>query len=448
MNIYITFTLAVTALATPLAATGQVTEVPLTLAEAEQAALDGNRSLAAAEARADAADLGAESRGGFLMPSLQATAGVVRTDDPVGVFGTKLRQRAFTEADFDIVALNDPDAVTDWTAGLGARWDIAQFDRWAERDAGRAESRAARAAFDRTREGATFRTRLLYVAALRAASALDALEAAEASAEATLERVDLRVEQGRGTNADRLQAEAALSGLRARVLRARANLANAREELGSHLGWPADRLPVPSEGADVLNAYQPPDAIGHEQLLARADLAAGRAGVEAAEAHAGVVSARRLPKLEAFGHLSGHTPGFGDGLEWNWTAGVQLSLPIFTGFSLSRGAAAAEAQARALSLEQRQRELEAASEVSAARRSVEASRAALEAARTAAAAADEAARLLQRRYEEGVATVADLLQAEAWATELATGVVDAEANLSMALATLAFAQGQQAGPQS
>ena len=66
-------------------------------------------------------------------------------------------------------------------------------------------------------------------------------------------------------------------------------------------------------------------------------------------------------------------------------------------------------------------------------------------ARNAADAADEAVRLLRRRYEEGMATVADLLQAEAVAASLTTGVVDAEANLSVALAALDFVLGSGAG---
>ena len=146
MNIRIII-LTATLAAAPLAGQG-ATDVPLTLREAVAAALDGNRGLAAAGARADAAALGARASEGFLFPSVQATAGAMRTNDPVGVFGTKLRQRRFAAEDFDIAALNDPDAVSDWTAGVGAQWDIAQPYRWVERDAGVARSRAAAAALD------------------------------------------------------------------------------------------------------------------------------------------------------------------------------------------------------------------------------------------------------------------------------------------------------------
>jgi len=425
----------------PGAVLGQGTvEVPLTVQEAVDAALEGNRGLAAARERADAAQLGARAGEGFLYPALQATAGAVRTDDPVGVFGTKLRQRSFTQADFDIAALNDPDAVTDWTAGVGVQWELGQYHRWVERDAGQARSRAASAALDRTREGTVFRTRALYVEAVRADAYLQAMESSLASARETRERVARRVEQGMGTQADLLQAEAAVAGIEARVAHARASVMDAREALGSWLGWPADQVPVPVQGADILGAGATPD-VDEGTLDGRADLVAGRAQVEAAEADARAVTARRLPGLQAFGMLSTHAPGIADGRESNWTVGVQLSVPLFTGFSLTRGAEAARAQARALSLEQSQREAEARTEVRSARRGVEAARGALEAARAAREAADEAVRLLRRRYEEGMATVADLLQAEAQATALDTGVVDAEADLSMALAALDFVAG-------
>lgn len=414
--------------------------VPLTLEEAVAEALAGNRGLAAAQARAEAASLAADAGDGFLWPSVQATAGAMRTDDPVGVFGTRLRQGRFTQADFDIGALNDPDALTDWTAGVGAQWDIARLDRWVERDAGEADRRAASAALDRTREGTVYRTRALYIGAVRAAAALEALETARTSAEATLSRVRRRVEEGMGTQADVLQAEAAVAGIQAGVEHARAGVADAREQLAAWLGWPADRIPVPAEGADILVGLTAPGT-ATTALDQRADLVAGRAGVEAAQARARAVEARRLPGLQAFGQLSTHAPGIADSRETNWTVGVQLSVPVFTGFSLTRGADAAQAQARAMELEQAQREREAETEVRSARRGVEAARAALGSARSAGTAADEAVRLLRRRYEEGMATVADLLQAEAHAARLRNGVVDAEANLALALAALDFVLG-------
>jgi outer membrane protein TolC len=415
----------------------------LTLAEAEALALEGNRTLAAAEERAQAAALGAESADGFLFPSVQATAGALRTNDPVGVFGTKLRQRRFQPSDFDIAALNDPDAVSDWTAGIGARWEIARLDRWVGRDASRARSRAAEAMRSRTEEAVRFRTRLLFASAIRARGELDATLAADSAARAVRDRVSRRVEEGFATEADLLQAEAAVAGSQARIGGAEAAVMNAMDDLAAHLGLPAGTLVQPEvdaswESLSQVDAGTLPD---EALLMGRSDLQAGRSAVEAAEADARAVTARRLPGLEAFGMVSTHAESIGAGRENNWTVGVQLSVPLFTGFQLTRGAEASRASARALALEQEQREREASNEVRAAARGVEAARGGLAAARSGSRAAEEAVRLLQRRYEEGMVTVSDLLQAQSTAAELAAAVVRARADLAMAAATLDFVRG-------
>src|ERR1039458_2479327 len=43
-----------------------------------------------------------------ILPSARVEASIVRTDDPVGAFGTELRQRRIAQADFDPSRLNFP----------------------------------------------------------------------------------------------------------------------------------------------------------------------------------------------------------------------------------------------------------------------------------------------------------------------------------------------------
>lgn len=422
-------------------------EVPLTLDQAVAESLDGNRALEAGRARARAADLSAQAGGSFLLPGISGSASMVRTNDPVGVFGTRLRQGRFTEADFALPALNDPDAIDDWGASLGVQWDVGNRAKWVERQAAEARAVAAGASADRQREWTVFRTRLLYVDAIRTAAALESVEAAEKAAQATVDRIRRREGEGMATRADLLQAEASLAEYQAHVRQVDAGLREAREALGDHLGWEPGLVPVPVDGPEVLHQRldvpggagqaPPPGAAWN-----RADLVAGRAGVDAARAEARAASAARLPAVQAFGMVETHAPDPGSGTSSNWTAGVRLSVPIFTGFQLSRGAEAAREGARALALEQDQREREARTALRSSLRRVDAARGSLESARAAATAADEAARLLARRYEEGMATVADLLHAEARVVQLRTGVVAAEADLGAALAFLAFTRGE------
>lgn len=421
----------------PLSAQSEsIEQVPLTLAEAETEALRGNRTLEAAEARAQAAAAGARGAEAFLWPGLQANAGALRTDDPVAVFGTKLRQQRFTEMDFALPSLNQPDPVSDWSAGVGASWDVASPSRWFARSAARAGAEAAELGIERTQEAVRFQTRIYYFEALRAEGTQAAAQAAFEAAQATAQRVARRVEEGMGTEADRLQAQAAEAAAQAQLEIADAGVADAYEALGAHLGWSSDRLPVPAEREPSL-AERAIDS-GPTQ---RADLQASALGVDAARAQARAAGAQRLPALQAFGQVGTHAPGLSDDRGTNWTLGVQLSLPIFTGFGLSAVQDAAEAQARAADAEHAARVRQATVEVRSAQRGLEASREAHTAVSTAQQAAAEAVRLLRRRYEEGMTTLADLLQAEARAAEFDARLVEARTGVQMALAYLDFALG-------
>jgi hypothetical protein len=74
---------------------------PLTLAEAMQRADGGayaNR-IGAGEAAAQAGEGLAAFRG--ILPTVRLESGYSRTTDPIGAFGTTLRQRTITPADFD-----------------------------------------------------------------------------------------------------------------------------------------------------------------------------------------------------------------------------------------------------------------------------------------------------------------------------------------------------------
>ena len=81
---------------------------------------------------------------------------------------------------------------------------------------------------------------------------------------------------------------------------------------------------------------------------------------------------------------------------------------------------------------------EAEADVALAVRAVDAARQGIEAAQAASEAATEAARLMRRRFQEGMTTTADLLGAEARAADLSAASVNARLMLSLAAARLAF----------
>jgi outer membrane protein TolC len=426
-----------------------VQEVPLTLAEAEAEALTRNPEVRAVRSEATAAEHARDAAGAFRWPGIEADAGVMGTDDPVAAFGTKLRQERFGAADLDVPLLNDPGAAQDWTAGLGARWNVADPALWAELRAADADARAAGAVAVRSAQAVRYQARVFYLDLIRAGEQNIAAEAAEGAAEATAARVQSRRDEGMATDADLLQARAALSDATARRLRTAALAADAADRLAVHLAWAPDRVPVPTTTLAAIEAEgwwpSAQQAAGGESVLragARPDLVASEAAVAAAQARAGRATAARLPRVSGFARLSTHAEALGDDRASHWTAGVEVRVPVFTGFGLRGAREAGAASARASEVRHEDRVRQAHAQVVRARRAVDTARQSREAAATADEAAQEAVRLLRRRYEEGMTTLAELLQAEAQAARLRAAAVEAHAQVGLAQAALAFALGE------
>lgn len=165
---------------------------------------------------------------------------------------------------------------------------------------------------------------------------------------------------------------------------------------------------------------------------------ASEAGVRASEARLAQVRRSRLPRVEGFARLETHSSSAFSGAEDDWTVGFQLRVPLFTGFAITARERAAASLRDAARSEHDQRVREARAELDEVRRGVEAARQGSAAAQAAADAAAEAARLMRRRFEEGLTTTSELLAAEARSSDLATQAVNARLSLDMALARLTF----------
>lgn len=415
----------------------------VTLEEAIREARRGNADLGLSEARERMAAAEAGVARAALLPNASLSSGWTRTTDPVATFGTRLRQGRFGEADFALDALNDPTPVEDWESRASLGWEPVVPARWARRSAAEHASRAAGWTRSRTRQATDYRTRLFYYEAFRTAGRLDAARAAVAAGEAVLEQFRRREEQGLVTLADVLQARAELDASRAEAAAARQQEREAAVALAVHLGWapdevlprPLDELtgpPSPEEGAERVGGAA-------VDLGQRSDLRAADEGVRAAEAQVDAARFAFLPALGAFATWASHgtAPFAGDGTDW--TVGIGLRWSLFEGFGRNAELESARADLAAARLERERAVRSARGERLLARRALEAASEALQAARSGREAARTGRDLMRRRFAEGLATPADLLQAEARTRAAEARAVDALARYHQARARLRFA---------
>jgi hypothetical protein len=112
----------------PAAARAQGTEFTLrdALDRAATAAV-ANRTARAARDESAAAQLGAWRA---ILPTIRVDAGVLRTTDPVGAFGTTLRQQRITAGDFDPARLNFPEPINNFTGALASSHSSCSMAGW------------------------------------------------------------------------------------------------------------------------------------------------------------------------------------------------------------------------------------------------------------------------------------------------------------------------------
>lgn len=426
--------------ATPSASPDTTVHRTLTLERAVSEAVGQNPELRHSRLRQRAAEAGVQRATGGLLPRLQVTSGWRRTTDPVGAFGTKLRQGRFGGEDLAVEALDDPSPVTDWTSAAEVRWSAVDPARWAERSAASSRAAAARWRADRSREATAFRARALYWEAARAGAELDAARAAEEAARSNVELFRRRHEEGMLTDAHVLRAEAELDAARASRVDARRRLRDARERLGLFLGWSPDSVPVP---ADSLGEPAAPEAGTGFVPERRSDLRALEAGVRAARSLEDAAWRRYLPAVDAFGRWALHDADHPLGADGDdWSVGVQIRWTVFAGLGREAARRQADLAAQEARLEYSTAVREASAQARRARRAADAARQRVEATRSARRAAERGRDLTRRRFEEGLAIAADVLQAESRVATMRSRAIEALAAYRIAVARLRFARSQ------
>ena len=387
----------------------------LTLKQAVTIALEKNpeRKAALADARAAAADV-KEARS-LLLPHVTFSETAMRGNDPVYVFGSKLRQQRFTAADFSLNLLNTPPPLNNYASRFSGTWSL--FDSSASwRGIHRAElgKEAAQHQLERTDQEVVFGIVNGYEGVLLAKKELEVAEQATKTAHAVFDRSKARVESGVAVESDLLNAQVRLAARKQEFIRAQNNLSLARAELARAMGISSDEEIEPIETlAERALPEKSLEELEKQALESRRDWkriqseeAAQKQSVEIAKSSFG-------PRVNAFADWEADNPTFvSGGGGSNWMAGIEVQLDLFQG-----GAKHAKLQ-HERAVEQKMAAVKDAArdairlEVRRAYYDFDATRQQLEVAKAAIAQAQESLRITQNRYESGVSTITDLLTAE------------------------------------
>ena len=442
---HLALALAVGALLLATAA-AQSSAAPLTLRDAASIALEKNPLRKAALADTKAASAGVREAQSFLLPyvtfSEQATLG----NDQVYVFGSRLRQQRFTQADFALSQLNTPSPLGNFTTRFGGTWNLFDsFASWHGINRAKEMNTAASRQLERTEQEILFRVVQSYYGVLLAKKQLDVTEQSEKTANSIMDRSQVRYDAGLAVESDLLSAKVRLASRKQDLIRARNNLELARAQLNIGMGVAVDNPyePIDAITERILTANSLPE-LEQKALTNRPDLKRIEAQRSAQELSVAIAKSSFGPRLNAFAGWEMDNPTFVAGGGGNsWVGGLELQIDLFQGGARRAALSRERANAEMIAALKQAANDAVRLEVRQAYYDQDSNRQQVEVARTAITQAQESLRIDQDRYDGGLLTITDLLGAEEAARRTQTDYLQAiyqfhisYANLELACGTL------------
>lgn len=427
-----------------LAAGAAQAQQPITLEEAVAIALERNPALAAAAEDSAAARAQAGQARAAWFPRVDFVQSFTRGNNPVYVFGTLLTQRRFTAANFALPGLNAPTPLDNFQTRLEGEWLLYDWGRTRQRYlAARRMETAADFQAEQERQTLVLRVLRAYYGVVVARENLAAAREALRTAQSAEERARAMADAGLVVSADRLSAQVFRAQMEEREIRAANQLELARMLLGHELGLGPESLREPADTLVELAAEELPVEDWERIALAeRPALRAAELAQQAATRQKQLAQAGFGPQVGLFASFERDAERLAGPGGTNWVAGARLDVNLFAGGADRYRLDEAQARER-----QGQRRLEwlrsgIRLELRQAWLELRAARQRAAAARGAVEQAAESLRILGDRYEAGLATMTDLLRAQAAQLEARTGYLAALHDWQVARAALAHASGR------
>jgi outer membrane protein TolC len=413
-------------------------ELRFSLKEAVQIALENNHEIKAFKSSVSAGKSDISIARSTLLPQITFQEKFIRTDNPTSVFSFKLNQQRFSQSDFEISSLNNPNPISDFETSLSFEQPILVIRDTLGIRTAKNEFLAQGEDLARKKEELAFRVVQSYVMVQTAKEFVNVAERALEDAKEHLRIANARFKKGLGLFSDTLRASTAVTEAEQELISARKDMSVAKRELGLLLGMSesvdtdADIQEIPLKEIDYYK----------DESLSRHDIRSLELRYENAKTNVRIAEAGYLPTFGVRGsyQLNDHNAPFG-GEGDSWSVMAFLRWNLFDG--ARREYERAKAKHKVKEAEERLSGLKKAVsfEVYEAYLGVEEARKNLELAESALKTAEEGRRLVRIRYENSLSPLVDLLDAQLNLDRARANFTAKKNEYHLAIARLGFASG-------
>jgi outer membrane protein TolC len=346
----------------------------------------------------------------LFLPNINVSHTGISTTNPLMAFGSKLNQEVLTMADFNPALLNDPAKTQNFATKFEIQQPLINVDGLFERKAAKSKMEAYLLQTERTREYLELEVSKAYMQLQLAYRAVKVLEKAHTTAKANLKLVDNYFKQGMLQKTDLLNVQVRVNEIANQLQYAKSNVQNASDYLA--FLWNEDsngKIYKPSEELDNVIVIE---EINTSLSDNRKDI---QAMSKSSEAYAKMLQSSKmafLPRLNAFGSYELYDQNFLGTAAKGYLVGAQLSWNVFDGYKSIGKFQKAKAESQKADIEKDQYKKQSQLELNKTNRQLKDAENKVNLSQLALEQSQEAYRIRQNRFTQGLEKTTDLLQSE------------------------------------
>lgn len=348
-----------------------------------------------------------QTNAGFL-PQVNFSYTALASNNPLNVFGFKLQQRTVTSADFNPGLLNHPSGTSDFTTKIEVQQPLLNMDAVYMKKSAEAQVESYQFKTKRTSEYLIFETQKAYYQLQLAHQAVAVWEESLSTVKSIYDFTNNRFKQGLIQKSDLLNVEVQVIDIESKLNEAKANVLNASDYLSVLMNKPMGVF----YRTDSLQQLQSEGKIEINIPEKRNDFLAIGKAMEATGLMIKSSKMKLLPRVNAFGSYQLNDKRFGGFNANSYLAGIQLTWNIFDGNNIKRQVDGLKLEQEKLGVQLHSMQQENQMMLDKGYRDLANALFKIKQQNAAISQADEALRILQNRYTEGLVNTTDVLTSQ------------------------------------
>jgi len=375
-----------------------------------QKVTENNLQIKVAEKSFQSAKADYRQSNALFLPNITVSHTGIVTTNPLMAFGSKLNQEILTASDFNPALLNDPDKTQNFATKIEVQQPLINLDGLYGRQAARAKMDAFQLQTERTKEYLELEVSKAYMQLQLAYKAVKVLEKANATAQGNLKMVENYFKNGMLQKTDLLNVQVRVNDITNQLQYAKSNVQNASDYLAFLLNEDmAGKTYKPTETLDNSIAIE---SINTTISDSRKDIQAMQKSADAYQKMFQSSKFGFLPRLNAFGSYELYDQNIFGTSAKGYLVGAQLSWNIFDGYKNIGKTQKAKVDFEKATVETEQYKKQSQLELNKTNRQLLDAENKVNLSKLAFEQSQEAFRIRQNRFTQGLEKTTDLLMAE------------------------------------